>query len=61
MQSGVLDGGKNVEIFVNRKNITSFEKVISVFEPVRILPENLTDRRLQESDQHFGRSAALIG
>lgn len=35
-------GGKNVENIVYRKNITSAEKAISVFEPVRILPENLT-------------------
>ena len=35
-------GGKNVENIIYQKNITSGEKTINIFEPVRINPENLT-------------------
>lgn len=35
-------GGKNVENIIYQKNITSGEKAINIFEPVRIHPENLT-------------------
>lgn len=35
-------GGKNVENIIYLKNITSNEKAIHVFEPIRIHPENLT-------------------
>jgi len=35
-------GGKNIENIIYLKNITSNEKAIHVFEPIRIHPENLT-------------------